>query len=159
MFKPLLTVNALSIEVGLDKRQVAKRPDGIPPDAHLDGRPAWHITTFLRASGADRALCEVGRRSGPDGETSRAVEELEAAAEAVSDGLERLRGEPDLAIRRDIARTIGGMIGRLDAAFSTSTAKMLEAERLVVQPLIDLAVGYAISQLLTLCEWRLERIN
>ena len=41
--------------------------------------------------------------------------------------------------------TVGPMIGRLDAAFSASTASMPEAERTIVQAYIDRTIGGAIA--------------
>lgn len=45
----LWSVNALARELGLDRRTVAVRLQGIPPDGHLGRHPAWLLRTALAA--------------------------------------------------------------------------------------------------------------
>lgn len=47
----LLTLSGLEQEVGKDRRSIGKILEGYPPDGKANGRDAWFIKTFLKASG------------------------------------------------------------------------------------------------------------
>ena len=46
----LLTISGLEQEVGKDRRTIGRILEGIPPDGKANGRDAWFIKTFLKAS-------------------------------------------------------------------------------------------------------------
>jgi hypothetical protein len=50
----LWSLNALAVELGMDRRTVAARLRGVRPDGSLKGHPAWFLTTALRAVGGPR---------------------------------------------------------------------------------------------------------
>jgi hypothetical protein len=47
MTKSLWSVNALSVELGRDRRTVAAALSNIPPDGTRQGHPAWYLSTAL----------------------------------------------------------------------------------------------------------------
>jgi hypothetical protein len=49
MVRKLWSLNALSTELGRDRRTVSKMLAMTPPDGRLNGHPAWLLTTALRA--------------------------------------------------------------------------------------------------------------
>ena len=54
----LWSLNALAVELDMDRRTVGARLRGVRPDGKLNGHPAWHLTTALRVlrpNGATRA--------------------------------------------------------------------------------------------------------
>jgi hypothetical protein len=57
MQRSLWSVNALSVELGRDRRTIAKALDGVPADGTVKGHPAWYLEAALdalSASGAPR---------------------------------------------------------------------------------------------------------
>src|SRR3982750_686557 len=49
MTKMLFSINALSVELGRDRRVVANALASVPEDGTLRGHKAWHLTTALWA--------------------------------------------------------------------------------------------------------------
>jgi hypothetical protein len=47
MTKSLWSVNALSVELGRDRRTVAGALSRVPPDGTRQGKPAWYLSTAL----------------------------------------------------------------------------------------------------------------
>jgi fermentation-respiration switch protein FrsA (DUF1100 family) len=61
MTKKLFSINGLATELGRDRRTLAKRLDGVPPDGVLPGgHNGWHMTTVL-ASLEDKRLAPPSR--------------------------------------------------------------------------------------------------
>jgi len=50
MVKALYSLNALSVELGRDRRSIAAALNGVPEDGMLKGHKAWHLTTALQAT-------------------------------------------------------------------------------------------------------------
>lgn len=51
MIRQLWSLNALSVELGRDRRTVAKILNDTAPDGVLKGKPAWYLQTALQAFG------------------------------------------------------------------------------------------------------------
>ena len=51
MVKGLWSISALSVELNLDRRTVAKGLRGVPANGRLNGHLAWHLQTALNALG------------------------------------------------------------------------------------------------------------
>src|SRR3954469_955723 len=49
MTKTLYSINALSTELGRDRRTVANALAGVPADGTVNGHKGWHLTTALEA--------------------------------------------------------------------------------------------------------------
>src|SRR4051794_2115267 len=49
MTKGLWSLNALSVELGRDRRTIAAALSDVPPDGTRQGDPAWFLSTALRA--------------------------------------------------------------------------------------------------------------
>src|SRR4051812_19815794 len=49
MTAKLWSINALSVELGLDRRTIGNRLRGTPADGRISGKPAWLLPTALRA--------------------------------------------------------------------------------------------------------------
>ena len=49
MTAKLWSINALAVELNMDRRTVGARLRGVRPDGRLNGNPAWHLTTALEA--------------------------------------------------------------------------------------------------------------
>ena len=60
MQKRLWSVNALAVELGRDRRTVAKVLDGVPPDGRLKGHAAWYLEAALSALNGNRATAPRG---------------------------------------------------------------------------------------------------
>lgn len=78
--------------------------------------------------------------------------ELNAAGDALNDGLRKLRAEPGVAKRRKIAERdrIGAQIGKMDAAYRLGNAMAPDGHRKVLNVVTNLAVGEAISEYFSL---------
>jgi hypothetical protein len=63
MLRKLWSLNALGIELNMDRRTIARIMDGVRPDGKLQGHAAWYLTTALTAC-ADDEQPEVQRRDG-----------------------------------------------------------------------------------------------
>src|SRR5215213_4575687 len=60
----LWSISALAVELGMDRRTVAKRLGRLPPDGRLNGSPAWRLATALEALGPTRPAAPA-RAAGP----------------------------------------------------------------------------------------------
>lgn len=80
MTPSLFSIEALAVELGRDRRTVAKALRGFPCDGELNGRPAWRLQTALRAL---RARDDVAVGGEP------ALAEMERLVEDLQDQLRR----------------------------------------------------------------------
>jgi hypothetical protein len=113
MVPKLHTIESLAIELGRDRRTVARALRSVAPDGTLKGKPVWRLQTALRV---------LDRRSGGGGGGGDAavIAELEEVAEELVRGLDDAGKIGDLEQRRDLLRKIGPRVGELD--------KLLEAQ-------------------------------
>jgi hypothetical protein len=87
---------------------------------------------------------------------TRVNAETEQSAECVDQMLSRIRGEPDIAERRRLAKEYGPAIGRFGYAMRLSVGMASEHERQLLETYANMVIGRAISQLFNLCEWLIE---
>ena len=69
MTAKLWSINALSVELRMDRRTVASRLHGVPADGTIQGSPAWWLPTALRALHVKGAagMQPAGRTAAPAG--------------------------------------------------------------------------------------------
>ena len=60
MMARLWSISALAVELRMDRRTVASRLHGVPPDGTIQGSPAWLLPTALRAMHVEGA---AGKRT------------------------------------------------------------------------------------------------
>jgi hypothetical protein len=61
MQRQLYSPSALAVELGKDRRTIAKALDGVPQDGMVLGRKAWFLTTAMRALGPGDGAAPVAR--------------------------------------------------------------------------------------------------
>ena len=47
--RQLWSINGLSVELRMDRRTLAKKLEGVPPDGEIKGHAAWYLSTALDA--------------------------------------------------------------------------------------------------------------
>ena len=151
--KPL-SISALSVELGRDRRTIAKALARIPPDGTTEsGDAGWLVVTALNA--LDRN--GDGRRGNGHGYMSdRDLDALEHAARRVDDLLDRLRAEPNRKKRRALLQTDGGAIGAFAEALEVVRTGHSGAQRMVEEPFCLKVLGDVVGEALGLCDWQLE---
>lgn len=153
MLPQLFSLNGLATETRLDRRMVGNILANVRSDGKLNGKPAWHLSTFLRAR--ERREAYSGRRSSSATDDSDLFR-LEQAAQAVDTLLDELRGIPDIEERRRLLQSgRGHVIGELTDALARSRGFLSDNARLVSQPFADGACGAAIAELMQLCGWQI----
>src|SRR5438093_9673609 len=144
----VFTREALAVELGRDRRTIAKALRDVRPDGELNGRPAWRLTTALDAM---RKRERANRGDGDD--VDSLCDEMERVAAQLEASLDCLRREPDVATRRIMVRNIGGGVGVLDELMERAAADAKPHEQGILQIVRDRVVGDAINEILSLCEW------
>jgi hypothetical protein len=108
MTPQLLTLEAIAVETGKDRRTIGRLLRDINPDGMVKGRPAWRLKTVLRL---------LDRRNGSSAPLEGSAE-LTDLAQKIQDGFERARGIVDLAERRAFLKKLGPSVGELDRGLS-----------------------------------------
>src|SRR3954449_8470373 len=54
MTKQLWSISGLAVELGKDRRTIAKALSSVAADGHIAGEKAWHMTTALTALSGER---------------------------------------------------------------------------------------------------------
>jgi hypothetical protein len=153
MLPQLFTLNGLATEMRLDRRMVGNILAHVPPDGELKGKPAWRLTTFLRAREA-REACENRSRE-PLNDVD--LIELERAAREVDALLDELRAAPDLEQRRRLLQAgRGHVVGAFVDAIERSRVGYSKSRRMVEQPFFDQTCGQAIAEVMALCGWEIQ---
>ena len=147
----LWSLNGLASELGLDRRTLAKRLRGVPPDGDRNGNPAWKMQTVLDAlRRAEGARDRSGRYA-----NTVALTAIERAEGNVESFLAKLRGEPSVERRRGIVQSEGYLVGQLDRLLEKSIAGRRSAAAVVIGPFRDRVVAAAVAEITTLCGWRI----
>jgi hypothetical protein len=142
----LFSIGGAAIELGKDRRTIARRLARVQPDGRTaDGGDGWYLSTILAQ--LDQA------RDGGDGP---ALDALEDASAAVDDLLNALRGESNIKKRRELLKRDGGVIGAYTTALDRVRAGQSDSTRLVTGPYLDQIIGNAIAEVLALCDLKLE---
>jgi hypothetical protein len=155
MGKKLYSINALADELGRDRRTIDRALTGVEPDGMARGHPAWFLTTALahiEPRGANGEDSDAGQE-----ERARHADEIEWLARECDRALDRLRAEPDLGKRREMAA--GGMlhcVGALDRELERSRQLLDPAVAPLMKEHIDRISGRALAEFLHLCQWKLD---
>jgi len=148
------TLNGLAVELGRDVRMLGKALSGVKPDGMVGKNPGYCIETALSALRRRGAT-----RSGQPGDRADAEAifiELEELAVAIEDGFKRLRAEPDIEKRREMATEVGPLIGRLGAALARSHDLAPEGSRDFTAQATDAVIfGPAIGEFMQICGLKL----
>jgi hypothetical protein len=142
MTPSVFTVESLAVELKRDRRTIARALRDVPADGKVRGRPAWRIVT---------ALAHLGERPTSSNGVDAAAEAALAATDEVANFLDRLRAEPDVAVRRQMVRAEGGCVGAFSDTFG-AIAKGDSVGRIVY----DVLLAQAINTVLDLCNWKLD---
>jgi hypothetical protein len=148
--RKLYSINALSEEIGIDRRTMASRLRDFSPDGQINGHAAYHLGTALSA------VFEGGPASVPD-QLATALRHVERIAADLQRGLDSIELEPSVDRRREMVQQFGHLVGDLGRALEATTNSDLE--RTVMGPFFERAVGGSIGTILHLCEWNLEAAN
>jgi hypothetical protein len=146
----LYSLSALSIELNLNPRTLARRLKRVPSDGKIGGHSAWFLATALRATQADY-------EPGPSGSGEAINAELMALGQQIDAGFKEMRAERDIARRRVMAERVGPLIGWLDKAFARSLETIPEASRAFTRIGINSIMGGTIGELMFLCDWTLAK--
>jgi hypothetical protein len=148
--RKLFSINAAALALERDRGTLTRVLLDVPPDGHDQaGRPRWKLATIVRALSV-HAVGQV------DSQVDAACAEIERMAAELDAGMERLESEPDIVARRQLAREIGPLVGRLDSALERAAAGRKPAERAVLDVVRDQIVARAIANLLGLIEMRIK---
>jgi hypothetical protein len=116
MTPSLFSIESLAVELGRDRRTIAKALRDVPADGESNGRPVWRITTALRAMQR-----RDGNDRGSDG-IEQLLAEIERLASDLEAGFDQARDEPNLEKRREILREIGPCRGALDRSMEAAAS-------------------------------------
>jgi len=135
MTRTLYTLSALSVELGRDRRTIARALSAVPPDGKVSGHGAWHLLTALQALGW------IGRKS--EGERLDPEQERARKDRAIAD-----LHEMKLAVmRREVFS--GAVVTRLVVdAFSRVRTKLLGLPHKLTPFLLGLTTHQAIYAVL-----------
>ena len=149
MHPTLFSCEALAIELGRDRRAIAKLLRDVPADGEVKGRPAWRLTTALQAL---RQREEAGRGTHGVNAACDAIERLEMELER---GLACVRLEPDLGRRREMLRDVAPLVGRLDAALREGAQGFPKHEADLLAVARDQITTAGIAAVLDLGRWEM----
>ena len=141
------TVNAAADLLERDRRTVARALRGIPAD-HRDaqGHERWRLATIVEALAAS---------SRGDGTNTAAIDEIQVAAEAAENLLQKLHAADDVETARKLLREEGCRIGALDRALERGLAGLRPAESQLLQVVRNQIVGAVIGEAMQACNWQL----
>ncbi|MGO9701429.1 MAG: hypothetical protein ACLPKT_14870 [Methylocella sp.] len=151
----LWSVNAASTILRRDRRSLVKALRDTAPDAtDRHGNARWKPATIVSA------LFEFDRAAQTaDNGAKAAIDKLEAAWVAMSDGMKRLRGEPDAERRKTLGVEVGPLIGALDRAFER-TRTLLPADETPLNKLVnDQVVGRTAAEFFDLIGMEIDRAS
>lgn len=150
------SVNGAADILERDRRTIRRALKIVPPDAMESGHPRWRLRTVIDALDAH------GRHTGHD--RSSPLNDDQAAIHAylmeitseLQSGFERLRAEPDIERRREMALEVGPGVGRLIDLFERDLENISADSRPFTKIGTDAICGQAIAELLYLCQWELK---
>jgi hypothetical protein len=141
------TVNGAAEALERDRRTIGRALRDVPPDDETNGR-RWKLATIVNA---------LKGREDYSPRNDAAVDEIEAAHEALAAGLKRLQKTASIDRRRQIASDdVGKLVGRLDAAMERAAAGRKPHERALLGIARDKIIGDAIGAVLGACEWEVR---
>jgi hypothetical protein len=150
----LFSIEGLAVELGRDRRTVAKALRGVPAEGETSGRPAWRIAT---------AVAALRRREDTNGGSNHhalevATREAERLADEIEEAFERMRQQPDVIERRRMAVKYGPLVGALERALQAGLDALSPgpAEREFLGLFQDHMIGNVMGEFLDICQWRLR---
>lgn len=152
MTAKLHSLNSLAVELGRDRRTIARALRHVRPDGESGGHRAWFLATAIAA------LERIEGRRGDtgDGHDENNLGAIEDASQRVQSLLDDLRALPDVAARRRLMRSgAGAVIGKLVDAFDRVESCRDANARMITKPFIDKILGETIGEVMHLCEWTL----
>jgi hypothetical protein len=150
------SINGASDALGRDRRTIGKALKAVPPDAREGGHPRWKLPTILAALESherNTGQSHGGGSYGGGGDRNDIADELERVGALLDAGCKRLSAEPDLTKRRQLAESVGPLVGRLSRAFSRSHEMLPVGERELVELGSTAILRGWVVYLLELCEW------
>jgi hypothetical protein len=142
----LLTRHALCVELGAHERTLARRLRNVPPDGEVNGRPAWFISTAIKAVGSTK--------DGNGGASEAVLDEIQDLASALDAGLRRVQSEKDLEARRRMLREdVGRLVGQLDKAMALATEGVSARDRALLDVVRNHVIGTCAGEVLALGNW------
>jgi hypothetical protein len=149
MSDSLVTAHRAAVLLERDRGTVARALQGVAADdKDYQGRPRWRLARVVRA-------LEVRQGTASSSGNSPAADAIEALAAELHAGLDEIEAEDDIAKRRELAKAVGKLVGRLDAAMERGAATAKPHERAMLAIARDAAIGGAVGRLMQLCNWNL----
>jgi hypothetical protein len=142
----LFSINGLAVELGKDRRAIARILRTVEPDGIAKGQPRWRIETVL-------AAMAYQQRDGGNPQLQRAVDQIEELACKLDAGFERLRKIKSVDKRRKAAAQIGPLVGQLDGLMAKTNLSLPNGEKDLAEMARAHIIGHALKRLLALCEW------
>jgi hypothetical protein len=135
----LYTRERLASELGKDRRVIRKLLAQVEPDGFVaGGHPGWYLATVV-----NRLCSDQGRPL--RGKDEYAIQ-LQRAAEELQAGLDRLKHEPSMTVRRGrLMREVGPSVGRFLQALDQCPACDSEDSCIVDKILRDHLAGQALG--------------
>lgn len=147
----LFSANALAVELGRDIRTVARALRTTLPDGRIGTRDGWRLRTAIDA--LDRLEPRrTGSRASAEPDEG-ALETIEKITKDLDAGLTRMRREPNLEKRREIAQKVGPLVGTLDRALTATMTR--ENDAVVLRPFRNQLIGGVLGEFLSLCRWKI----
>jgi hypothetical protein len=151
--KILLTISGASIELGVDRRAVARAVVGVAPAGRVNGADAWPLRTILQHLDKSPGGVSVGGT----GAEAQCVE-IERCLGDFQAGRNRLHAESKIEARRKMLRDgLGETVGRLSSALEAGAESCLPHEQMLLKIVRDQIIGEAVRELLGLCGWTLDQ--
>ena len=143
----LYTRERLAAELGKDRRFISKLLANVAPDGRCGRYLGWRLSTVL-------PLLEGRNRAAPP-DLQKLGAALERATDDLQAGLERLKREPSISVRRNnLMRKVGPLVGQFFHALDATAVGESEAERVCNDVLRNHLKGLALAEFAHLLEAR-----
>jgi len=155
MMPRLHSLNGLAVEVGRDKRTIAKALAGRTPDGKVGENAAWFIRTAVDALQEHDRIRHARGRQGQVPSSETLLRKIEATAEALQALLDQLSCEADIERRRAIATRDGHLVGDLDALMKQANSVAAVESRRLLEFVRESIIGGAMAAMLATCKWEI----
>ena len=153
--RKLWSINSLCGELQRNFRTISKALINVPADGTLNGRPGWLMSTAIAAMRKYEGQSNRFDGRSPASDDGTMVE-IDRAAAAVQDMLDRMRAEDDIEKRRQILMADGRAVGALHRAFEFDLAGLGPAENEMFRPWITEQFATITAEVMALCEIQLR---
>jgi hypothetical protein len=147
----LFSINRLSQLLEKDRGTITRAVRDLPPDGRdRQKNPRWKISTVVEAMSQ-----QSGSSSNP--RMTALADELEVVGNEAIEVLEQLRALPSITERRKYAQSGAcTVIGRLNKALEACEQSLRPADRGVWAITTDVAIGQAIAEIMSLCNFKIR---